>query len=339
MILITTSDYLPKLGGLSTFTKNIETVLQELQIPFDIFHWNSPGDILNYDQKLLDKYDYIINIHSLFCWLLPSHQEKMINFIHGSEILMTSPNPLKKFIKWMNRKKYFSRMQKSHLNLFISQASQAKAVKAGFSLDYSRDLIFHNCIDLRGARFISLPLQGSEKIVLTCIARNVPHKNLAGAVQFAEETAKVLAKPVSLIVPKGSGLKSELVSIDELSGHSDEERENAYSLAHYNLLLSFDHSARGFFEGFGLTVLEAGKYGVPSIVMNTGGLPEAVHDGFTGHVIKATDADAVQSIQTFFDLRSYYEMRKNCYIHTVTSHSLGEYKHFFGRLFEARLSA
>lgn len=343
MILITTSDYLPKLGGLTTFTRNVETVLQELNIPYELFHWNSPNDILNFKTNTLDKYDYIINIHSLFCWLLPSHQHqhhrKMINFIHGSEILMTSPNILKRLFKRLHAKKYFARMHDSHMNLFISHATQTKAVKAGFCVDYSRDLIFHNCIDLHGAQFISNSLMGSSKIVLICIARNVPHKNLEGAVQLAESVAAQLKKPVSLIVPKGTGLKSSLISIDELSGFSDEERESAFRMAHFNLLLSLDHSAKGFFEGFGLTVLEAGKFGVPSIVLNTGGLPEAVHDNITGHVLKDLSVDSLKELETFVNERAYQEMRKNCYIHTVTDHSLNEYAHFFRRLLDVRRSA
>lgn len=41
-------------------------------------------------------------------------------------------------------------------------------------------------------------------------------------------------------------------------------------------------------ESFGMSVLEALKYGIPCIVSDTGGLPECVSDGINGYVVKAS---------------------------------------------------
>lgn len=339
MILITTSDYLPKLGGLTTFTCNLEEVFRDLKIPYEIFHWKTPKDIFNYDSAQLDKYDLIINVHVMFCWLMPQGQEKMINFIHGSEILMTSPNLIKRIVKQFKKKDYFKSMSASYLNLFISRATQNKARAKGFVIDHSRDFVFHNCVPFTDAHFVKLAQTNSPEIVFTCVARNVPHKNMQGTVKFCETVQKLYGKPVRLIIPKGNHLVSDSIAIEEMKDETNETRNAGYQRAHYNLLLSLDHSHKGFYEGFGLTVLEAGQYGVPSIVFNTGGLPEAVHHGVTGFVVNSIDQKEISAIPSFKDEAYYHQLRFQCYSHTVSDHSLAEYKLFFSRLMETRRTA
>ena len=58
--------------------------------------------------------------------------------------------------------------------------------------------------------------------------------------------------------------------------------------------------AAGEVEGFGTVFLEAGVFGVPSIGTRTGGIPEAVIDGFTGKLVNDEDieglGDAMRSL-------------------------------------------
>lgn len=323
MILLTTSDYFPKLGGLSTFTHNIEKVLQELKLDYKLLHWQNYKDIRNVSEDELSKYSLILNIHPQFSWLSKYHQEKMVNFIHGSEILMTSPSFLKRVYKKLLKKLYFEKLAMGHLNIFISEATLSKACDQGYEIDYARDLILHNCIDIEDAQFVKKDLK--NKLSFSCIVRNVAHKNLSGSLNFCEMVATSTGREVELTVPKDSQLTSALVKIRELESANNEERDEAYRSSHYNLLLSKDHSNHGFFEGFGLTVLEAARYGTPSIVLNTGGLPEAVHNGETGWVIDEVSLMAVQTIFTSENESKYQQMAIDCYGHTIRSHSLKEY--------------
>jgi glycosyltransferase involved in cell wall biosynthesis len=334
LILVTTSDYFPKLGGLSSFTENIVKVLKESALPFDLFHWKKYQDIQDYSHDELAKYSLIINIHPQFAWLSDSHHGKMINFVHGSEILMRSPNPVKHIFKRVQRKKYFSKIENCFLNIFISEATHLKAVVEGFKTDYSRDLILHNCIDTNSSQFIKKDITG--KLVFSCIVRNVPHKNLLGSVNFCEIVSDLTGQQVELLVPKNSQVTSDKIKIIELKSADDNERDNAYKAAHFNLLLSLDHSSRGFFEGFGLTVLEAAKFGTPSIVMNTGGLPEAVHQGETGWVIEEVSVDSVKTVLSKFDEVNYQKMAIECFKHTTHSHSLNEYSRLFEAIYTQR---
>ena len=324
MILLTTSDYFPRLGGLSTFTQNIEKVLVELGCEYKLFHWKSYNEIEELGVEELSRYKLIINVHPQFAWLSKSNHEKMINFIHGSEILMTSPSLLKKIYKKINKQKYFNKLASCYLNIFISEFTLLKAAKVGLEVDYSRDLILHNCIDTQDAQYIAKNIE--SKLIFSCIVRNVAHKNLWGSVRFCELVSEVTGEKVKLLVPKNSNIASSIIEIQELSDSSDKKRDEAYKTSHFNLLLSEDQSTSGFFEGFGLTVLEAARFGTPSIVMDSGGLPEAVHHAETGWVISEVSRSEVQEI--FLDLNAikYQEISQACYEHTVKSHSLKEYK-------------
>lgn len=334
MILLTTSDYLPLIGGLTTFTVNIENVLKDLNLEYELFHWKNYNDIKNYTQEDLKRFSLIINIHPQFSWISKTNQSNMINFIHGSEILMTSPNIIKKLYKRINRKHYFKRLQASRLNLFISEATLSKANEQGFKTNYARDLIFHNCINLTDAQYVKKEIK--NVLSFCCIVRNVPHKNLAGSLKFCELVAEMTGKYIELIVPKNSHLTSNKIKIVELTGISNEERDDAYRNSHYNLLLSLDHSKKGYFEGFGLTVLEAARFGTPSIVMNTGGLSEAVHNGDTGWVIEDVSASSVQKIFNRENESRYKQLTIDCYGHTLISHSLKEYEKLINLLLQEK---
>lgn len=329
MILVTTSDYFPQLGGLSTFTENIIQSLKNLGEEVEVFHWKKPSDIQSFNFNRVNNYKLIINIHVMFCWLAPNGQDKMINFIHGSEILMTSPNPLKRIYKKFLKENFFNKMNSSYLNLFISNTTLKKIKEIGYSSHVSRDIVFHNCIDLKGASYIEKPLY--SEVSFSCIVRNVPHKNLDGAIRFCEKYSLTTNRDVSLIIPYGIDKKSNKIKIANLIDKSDQSREEAYKKSHFNLLLSLDHSTKGFFEGFGLTVLEAAKYGCPSIANNSGGLPEATHQNLTGFVI---DVDNASSWDIIFSQSNddYLKMRMSAFMHNLENHGLNQYEFFFARI-------
>ena len=329
MILVTTSDYFPQLGGLSTFTENIVQSLRSIGEEVEIFHWKKTSDIQSFNFDNLKKYKLVINVHVMFCWLAPVGQERMINFVHGSEILMTSPNLLKKVYKQFKKKSFFEKTSHSYINFFISNATLKKIKQAGYQSNVATDIVFHNCIDVNNANLIDLSLD--SEVVFTCIVRNVPHKNLDGAVAFCERYSHETQRKVKLVIPHGIRKNSTIVEIENLKDQSDLTREAAYQKANYNLLLSFDHSKFGFFEGFGLTVLEAAKYGCPSIVNNTGGLPESTHHLSTGFVINVDEEDQYQMIFKYQN-NDYKQMRKNAFNHTVETHGLDQYSIFFKKV-------
>ncbi len=336
VILVTTSDYLPKVGGLSTLTDNIEKSLKKLNIEYDLFHWKNVDEISKFDSDKLKQYEKIINIHPMFTFQKDSHHDKMINFVHGSEVLMTSPNPLKRIFKKAKKKTYFGKLSSSRYNIYISEYTLNKIESLGYPTDYSKDLVFHNCIDLKDAKFIEKNLF-DECWILCCFVRNVPHKNLIGAVELAEILHELTSKKITLLVPKNSGVHSNKINIEELSDFEELTREEAYKKSHFNLLLSLDHSSKGFVEGFGLTVLEAGKFGVPSIVLNSGGLVEAVHAKKTGFIINNINFVEVEKMLSDLKEIDYKSVQKNVFNHTHSSHGLEQYEKLLVQLLGIKL--
>lgn len=67
-------------------------------------------------------------------------------------------------------------------------------------------------------------------------------------------------------------------------------------------------------EGFGLSLMEAGAMGVPSIASNIIGCNEVVEDGKTGILIPSHSVQAiVEAVNKMYSDKILYEtMRKNC---------------------------
>ena len=337
MILLTTSDYYPKKGGLSTFTSNIEKVLLGLNIEYEVFHWKNRNEIQKISSVKLQQYSHVINVHSQFCWEQNSFHHQTINFIHGSEALMTSPNFFKKTVKKFKRKNYFKKLEQSFFNIFISEMTFKKTISRGYTEDYSRDLIVHNCIDVSDARFFKKTLE--QDWVMSCIVRDVPHKNLKGTVAFCESIQRQSGKKIELIVPRDAQVDSREITITKLDSESDECRNEAYQRSHFNLLFSLDHSEQGYYEGFGLTVLEAAKFGTPSLVLATGGLPEAVHHLKTGWVFDSLVEGSIKDFLGNMTEEFYQSIAKNCFDHTLNSHSLNEYHRLLKSFLITRIAA
>lgn len=323
MILLTTSDHAPKKGGLSTFTENIKKVLSDLGEEYEVFHWKNRSEIQDITAEKMKEYSRIINIHAQFCWEQKSSHQKMINFIHGSESLMTSPNMLKRIVKGFRKGMYFKRMESADFNVFISEATFKKTNARGFSGNYSRDLILHNCINTEVAKFIEKNLQ--DDWVFSCIVRDVPHKNLKGTLRFCEDLQRMSGKKIELIVPSSAVIESSEVKITKLQSEEDECRNRAYQRSHFNLLFSLDHSHKGYYEGFGLTVLEAAMFGTPSLVLSTGGLPEAVHHLKTGWVFDSLDEASLREFLMKLNPAFYQGLAQECFRHTIESHGLLQY--------------
>ena len=324
--LITTPDYPPRLGGLSTYTLALEKALEVNQQEFDVVVWNDPREMSKVDAS---SYERVLNIHYMGGFFGRWNTQKNTNFIHGSEILFYSPNIIKKIIKKILRPKMISYFQNSHENIFISEFTMNKLNSFGLNVDYSRDSVFHNCIDTNGAELIDNNI--ISEILFVCIVRDVPHKNLDGVVKLLEDIAAHNPTLKIKLLTNSSRITSNRITIEAKSELSDSQREEFYRRAHFNILLSKDDSDKGFYEGFGLTCLEAGKYGVPSIVSNTGGLPENVHHLYNGVVFNPKFTDE------FHDdfkkaLGNYSKMRDNTFKHTLSSHSID----MFSKLFRNR---
>ncbi len=314
-IILTTSDYPPQLGGLSTFSVNVEKVLNSMGYQVEIFHWKK---LLDIKKIKLDETGYVVNINPMVSKMI--NFEKQINFFHGSEILFYSPVFWKRIVKRVLKSAYLKSFEKNYRNIFISNYTYSILQSLGYKVNYAKDLVFHNCIEINAEEKNITPIDDILEFV--CIARDVPHKNIDGCIRYCELLSKKIDQKIILNITTQRDIKSQEIQINNYKNLSDLEREEIYKRSHYNLLLSLNHEDKGFFEGFGLTILEAGKYGTPSIVSGNGGLSESVHDGATGWVLNEK-IDPVKLIE------NYEIIANNCFNHTHGSHNLGLYKKLF----------
>lgn len=333
-ILITTSDYLPLLGGLTSYTLNIESCLKANNIKYDLWHWRST------ESRIPDfkQYDVILNVHYMGGLRLVnkiSEQAKVINFIHGSEILFTSPNPIKKLAKKILKKVHIRYFERSHKNIFISEFTLEKLVKQGLKKNYERDMIVHNCINTENGEMAHANLN-DEILRLVSIARDVPHKNLAGVILFAEMLSEISGKKIELYLTSDKTSGHSGVEVLNIKNISNEKRDEILKKSHMNLLFSLDHSESGFYEGFGLSILEGNIFGCPGIVLPSGGLPENVHHKYNGYVLEEIKFKEVEKFWNYLS-ENYQDLKQNSFEHVMKHHSLPQFSKVILGLLESRL--
>ncbi len=337
-LLLCTPDYPPKLGGLSTFTINIESVLKRLGLKYDLLVWSSSKELKEFLSKEGLRYPSMVHIHGL-SYQLFSRSKKYsnshvthINFFHGSEILFQGRNFLYTAIKKLMKRSALSQFEKAYANIAISEFTLNKLISLGYKNSCDRDFIIHNAIALDPHRSFTPKSLNDDQISFVCVARPVPHKNPEGLknlmIAYSQATYKKAKLYSSFELESNTHFDHE-----NISGIDSEKLKDLYKKCHFNVLLSLDHTQQGFFEGFGLTVLEAGQYGTPSIVSPYGGLPEACHDLKTGWVI---NLDELSMRQFFRKLKpsEYSRVSSEVYRHTHESHSLSIYEKIFSSLFQ-----
>jgi len=337
-ILITTPDYPPQKGGLATFSCNLEQALlrifdlsKDAVRPWQVLVWNKWWHMPRPQQQ---QFDYVFHIQA---WsqmrALQVGGAKQIAFFHGSELTFHSPNFFWNQLKRLLKKFFFKKIASNTYNIFISQFTQDFITRQGFQADFARDVIFHNAIQCQGHELAKLDWpQENESFKFICVARDVPHKNLAGVLSFCQYWCEISGRQVTLYMTKNMLSTSPGVEVVSIAGISNEKRDKLYQECHFNLLLSLDHSRQGFFEGFGLSCLEAASFGTPSIVSSSGGLPENVHDGINGFVLPELSISQVEKVFKRLDANNYTELRGRTFSHTSENHSVDIWADFLKAL-------
>jgi glycosyltransferase involved in cell wall biosynthesis len=141
---------------------------------------------------------------------------------------------------------------------------------------------------------------GDGPIMLT-VARLVPHKGQDVGIKVLAMLARDFPELRYIMVGEGHDeqrlreLARELGVSDKVGfvgAMRDDELPEAYATS--TIYLGASRVDRDInVEGFGISFLEAGASGVPSIAGDSGGVRSAVRDGETGIVVPPTDVNAV----------------------------------------------
>lgn len=141
---------------------------------------------------------------------------------------------------------------------------------------------------------------GDGPIMLT-VARLVPHKGQDMGIRALSMLSRDFPDLRYILVGEGHD-EPRLRALAEAMGvvsrvgfvgpMRDDELPEAYATS--TLYLGASRVDKEInVEGFGISFLEAGASGVPSVACDSGGVRSAVRDGETGIVVPPTDADAV----------------------------------------------
>jgi phosphatidylinositol alpha-1,6-mannosyltransferase len=137
--------------------------------------------------------------------------------------------------------------------------------------------------------------------VIITVARLVPHKGQDMGIRALAMLARDFPDLRYIMVGEGHDearireLARELGVLDKVGfvgPMRDDELPEAYATSTIYLGASrVDNEIN--VEGFGISFLEAGASGVPSVAGDSGGVRSAVRDGETGIVVPPTDPDAI----------------------------------------------
>jgi phosphatidylinositol alpha-1,6-mannosyltransferase len=141
---------------------------------------------------------------------------------------------------------------------------------------------------------------GDAPVIIT-VARLVPHKGQDMGIRALAMLARDFPDLRYILVGEGHDearireLARELGVLDKVGfvgPMRDDELPEAYATSTIYLGASrVDNEIN--VEGFGISFLEAGASGVPSVAGDSGGVRSAVRDGETGIVVPPTDPDAI----------------------------------------------
>jgi phosphatidylinositol alpha-1,6-mannosyltransferase len=142
---------------------------------------------------------------------------------------------------------------------------------------------------------------GEDRKVVLCAARLVPRKGQDTLLRALPHILRVIPEAVLLLVGRGPDERRlrRLArscpprSVVIAGGMSHAEMADHYAAADLFAMPCRTRKGGLEAEGLGIVFLEAAASGLPVVVGNSGGAPETVLNGRTGHVVDGRDAVAV----------------------------------------------
>lgn len=128
------------------------------------------------------------------------------------------------------------------------------------------------------------------------VSRLLPYKNVQHAIKaFAGIEEKLLVIGAGPMLEELKAMSTENVAF--ASDISDEQMQYAY--AHATALLAVSH------EDFGITPLEVGAFGKPTIALKAGGFLDTITEGLNGTFIPEPTAEEIRKAVTSFKAENY----------------------------------
>lgn len=328
--LLFTLEYPPFYGGVSKVYENIVNNWLEQGKIFVLN--NNEGELINkrlmprwlpaffalYREIKKNKIDHILVGHILPLGTVAYGVAKIIGtkysvFLHGMDFALAL---------CQTRKKRITKLILTNAeNIICANSYTAKLVQEFLSDEFKNKIkIVNPGIEIRATHNTQLITQLKEKynlsnkIVLLSVGRLVKRKGVDMVLQSLPAVLKEVSDLVYIIAGKGEELENYRKQIinnnlqnNAIIINADNEEKNAW----YDLCDIFIMPARMIgndFEGFGIVYIEANLAGKPVIAGDSGGVRDAVIDGFNGLLINPEDVNIIAN--SIVKLAKNKELRK-----------------------------
>jgi len=266
-------------------------------------------------------------VAAIIGWFIKLFSNKPITCIlHGLDV--TWGNSLYQKL-WVN---FF--FNKIDLFIAVSQSTKAIAIKAG--IPEEKISVIPNGVEKSLISPLSkndlqkkLALELENKFILLSLGRLVKRK---GVLWFIENVAHKLPNNILYLIA-GAGPQHEKIqqAIKRLSlekkvillGLVDEQTKQSL-FTHTDLFIQPNIPIENDVEGFGITQLEAGICGLPSISSDLEGIKDAIQEGKNGWLIESLNAQ--KFIQQIIDKQSLSETGRNIMRQRTIQHCLSNFK-------------
>lgn len=327
--LVLTNDFGPRTGGIQTFLHGLVGRLPRGSV---IVYTSHQGDTKEYDQWWLDTYGvHVLRDRAKLLlptprvlWnvrrLIKSHEpenlvfgaaaplaiaakffrtDRVIALTHGHEIWWAKVPPLNVFMRLIGNSvdhlTYLGDFTKNGISKALSENGKAKLIQIAPGIDTEK----FQPIDARDLR---TELGIAHKDVIVSVGRLVPRKGHDTLIRAMPEILRELPNAHVLLVGSGSylGTLKSLVSERKLEDHvtfagrvPDEDLVRYLCAGDIFAMPSRTRHAGLEVEGLGIAYLEASACGIPVLAGNSGGAPDAVHNGVTGLVVDGFNVNEV----------------------------------------------
>jgi phosphatidylinositol alpha-1,6-mannosyltransferase len=249
-----------------------------------------------------DRHDLIIATHwalgSSAVYLSRLHPKKVMVVLHGSEVLRKR--------NWLEYRRFAHTLRHASLVVAVSEAVKRETLRVS-DVDPDRITVIHNGTDpdlFRPAppsRELAARLGLEDRRVIITVARLADRKGHDTIVRALPRILKRHPNAAYLVV---GGHPPAIEALRSLASSLGVEKQvvftgripNPETVAHYNLAEVFALISRDVprkFEGFGISLVEAGACEKPVVAGRSGGVPEVVEDGVTGYVVDPTSEEEV----------------------------------------------
>jgi len=282
------------------FTKSGSNVLVAADKPFkqqtefDFFAVNVPRFVRSRTKRLaLEIRRFQPNLTICDSWksvaAVPNHSGKLVVLAHGQEYLSPSIKRQNAIRKSLNR-----------ADLVVASSAMTAHLVSQISATVPVEVIYPTYMVTRAGQQPRTDRHLQETTLIVSLCRIEKRK---GLLQSAKALLKLYKEGLKFTWKiAGSGpdsaqleafiRASEMADACQFLGRISDGEKDAL-LGSANLFLMPSYQEGKSLEGFGISYIEAAKYGVPSIAGVVGGAPEAVLNGVTGWCVDGSSSDAI----------------------------------------------